>query len=594
MKLRNTKLIGGAVVFIAMALVLVMKLPVLQKMFEQSLWPDMTFYLNLGLQPGVALPVLGSILTQIGGASSILQAVLVLLSLFLLTVVMKAIRMSQKQEDSWMADMLPAIFAFLFISGFDYSLHVFRAQGLLYSQTLGLISAALAILGWIRIKDKRWNLLYPAAVVVVGYPLIGIYALLAALAIVLTALLDRRWGAAALGVLCIALVPLFYTHFVFTHIDTKYTFLAGSPYMDFVDNHKRFIPLALAMVSMVILPLFKTGFIKGTASQAVFVLAVVACIVAFSYRNHNFHLEIAMQQAIERNDWDRALKLASKSGNPTRIIVMYRNIALFHKGQLCDRMFTFSNESVDIDTPAQISQTEVCAPTVFFYNGLINYSTRWAWEMSMMFQRTLDRYKYQAKVALFTGKENPALVEKYLDIIGRNMYQRKWVRKYRSYLDNPTLLANDPEYAMFRQLDRFEEVKYMSSAVVENTINNHYLLQENPEGIMLDLALASAMTMKDIDMFWYYYDKLLQSGRRIPTHVGEAAILFAYIGRNQAEIDAVARDLGGPRSSIVSKFINFSSEASAASSGEDKAKFKEKYGDTYWYYIYFVKDITTD
>ena len=585
MKLRNTKLIGGAVVFIAMAIVLVMKLPVLQKMFEQSLWPDMTFYLNLGLQPGVALPVLGSILTQIGGASSILQAVLVLLSLFLLTVVMNAIRRSQKQEDTWMADMLPAIFAFLFISGFDYSLHVFRAQGLLYSQTLGLISAALAILVWIRIKDKRWNLLYPVAVVVVGYPLIGIYSLLAALAIVLTALTDRRWGAAALGVLCIALVPLIYTHFVFTHIDTKYTFLAGSPYMDFVDNHKRFIPLALAMVSMVILPLFKTG-LKGTASQAVFVLAAVACIVAFSYRNHNFHLEIAMQQAVERNDWDRALKLASKSGNPTRIIVMYRNIALFHKGQLCDRMFTFSNESVDIDTPAQISQTEVCAPTVFFYNGLINYSTRWAWEMSMMFQRTLDRYKYQAKVALFTGKENPALVEKYLDIIGRNMYQRKW--------DNPTLLANDPEYAMFRQLDRFEEVKYMSSAVVENTINNHYLLQENPEGIMLDLALASAMTMKDIDMFWYYYDKLLQSGRRIPTHVGEAAILFAYIGRNQAEIDAVARDLGGPRSSIVSKFVNFSSEASAASSGEDKARFKEKYGDTYWYYIYFVKDITTD
>ena len=29
---------------------------------------------------------------------------------------------------------------------------------------------------------------------------------------------------------------------------------------------------------------------------------------------------------------------------------------------------------------------------------------------------------------------------------------------------------------------------------------------------------------------WRYYDKLLQSGRRIPTHVGEAAILFALPG----------------------------------------------------------------
>ena len=98
------------------------------------------------------------------------------------------------------------------------------------------------------------------------------------------------------------------------------------------------------------------------------------------------------------------------------------------------------------------------------------------------------------------------------------------------------------------------------------------------------------MTAKDIDMFWYYYDKLLESGRRIPVHVGESAILFAYIGRDQAEIDAVARDLGGGNSSIVRRFANFSSEASKG----DTADFKKKYGDTYWYYCYFVKSITTN
>ena len=574
------KLVSGAVVFLAMALVLIMKLPVLQKMFDLSLWPDMTFYLNLGLQPGVALPVLGSIITQIGGASAVLQAILILLSLVALTTLTKS--------------LLPAVFAFLFIAGFDYSLHVFRAQGLLYSQTLGLIFAALAVLGWMRVREKRWNLLYVLAVVLVGYPFIGLYSLVAALAVVLLSLSRKQWATAVLGAICIAFLPLLYTHFIFTHIDTRYTFLAGFPYMDFVDNHRRFIPLILAMASLIFVPLLKNRLVSEVVRSMVFAVVAAACIIFFSYRNRNFHLEIAMQQAIERNDWDKALKLASKSENPTRIIVMYRNIALFNKGQLCDKMFTYPNESIDIDTPAQISQTEVCAPTVFFYNGLINYSTRWAWEMSMMFQRTLERYKYQAKVALFTGKENPALVEKYLDIIGRNMWQRRWVGKYRSYLHNPALLENDPEYAMFKQLDRFEEVKYMSSAVVENTVNNHYLLQEEPDGIMLDLSLASAMTMKDIDMFWYYYDKLLDSGRRIPTHVGEAAILFAYIGGNQAEIDAVARDLGGARSSTVSKFIRFSSEASASQSGADPAVFKKKYGDTYWYYSYFVKSLTTN
>ena len=50
-------------VYVAMAAVLFLKLGVVRKLFELSLWPDMTFYMNLGLQPGIVLPVFGSILT---------------------------------------------------------------------------------------------------------------------------------------------------------------------------------------------------------------------------------------------------------------------------------------------------------------------------------------------------------------------------------------------------------------------------------------------------------------------------------------------------------------------------------------------------
>ncbi|MBQ6253285.1 MAG: hypothetical protein IJK05_01320 [Bacteroidales bacterium] len=585
--MNKTGWIWRALVYAAMALVLILKLPVIRKLFELSLWPDMTFYLNLGLQPGFALPVAGSVLTQIGGIP-LIGAALVILSLALLTLVMRRI------SGPGFITIIPATLAFLFIAGFDYSLYTFRSQGLLFSQTLGLLCAALIIWGWTAVSGKRWSFLYPIAAVLVGYPLIGVHALVAALGIVVLSLSRKRWLPALAGLVCAAFIPLFYTHLVFTHVDTAYTFAAGAPYMDFVDNHKRFIPLGLAALSIVVIPVFKGKLNSAWLASAAMAAVAVVCVVLFSYRDRNFHIEIAMQQAIERNDWDKALALAGRSETPTRVVVMYRNIALMYKGQLCDKMFTFPNETIDIDTPAQISQTEVCAPAVFFYNGLINYSARWSWEMSMMFQRTLERYKYLAKVALFTGKENPALVSRYLDIVGENLYQRKWVRKYRSYLDNPALLDTDPEYVMFSQLDRFEEIKYMSSAVVENTLLSHYLIQENPEGVMLDQSLAAAMTKKDIEMFWYYYDILLRSGRPIPRHVGEAAILFAYIDRDQAEIDSVAKDLGGQSSPIVSRFIRFSSEASAVRPGSDTSSFKKKYGDTYWYYCYFVKSLTTN
>ena len=572
------------VIYVAMAVVLVLKLGVIRKLFELSLWPDMTFYTNLGLQPGVVLPVLSSILTQISGIP-ILGVALVLLSLWCLSLIV-----SKFQKDVITA-IFPAFAAFWFIVGFDYSLYTFRSQGLLFSQTLGLICAALMILGWIKIKDYKEAPFYPLLVALVGYPLFGAYSVVALVAILLDAIVSKKWLPAALAVVCGVCVPLVYSHFVFTHIDTRYTFLAGLPYMDFVDNHRRFIPLAIAMASLVILPVIRIKRDPHVAFTLALTVLMALIIGSFlPYWNRNFHTEIAMQHAIEKNDWNKALKLARKADQPSRVIVMYRNIALMNKGRLCDEMFKYPNESVGIDTPAQISQTEVCGPVVFFYNGLINYSARWSWEMSMMFQRTLERYKYQAKVALFTGQENPALVERYLDIIGRNLYQRKWVRKYRAMLEDPSLLESDPEYRVFKALDNYEEIKYMSSAVVENTILQHFMLQEHPEGVMLDASLAASMTAKDIDMFWYFYDILLASGRRIPTHVAEAAILFAYISRNQSAIDAVASNLGGPDSPVVRRFIDFSAKASAG----DEKTCRERFGDTYWYYIYFVKSITTD
>ena len=133
-------------IYAAMAVVLILKLGVIRKLFELSLWPDMTFYTNVGLQPGVVLPILGSILTQISGIP-ILGVALVLFSLWCLSLI---VRKFQKDE---ITAIFPAFAAFWFIVGFDYSLYTFRSQGLLFSQTLGLFCAALMILGWVKIKD---------------------------------------------------------------------------------------------------------------------------------------------------------------------------------------------------------------------------------------------------------------------------------------------------------------------------------------------------------------------------------------------------------------------------------------------------------
>lgn len=576
------------VLYLAMALMLVAKLDFVRKMYDLSQMPDMTFYFGVGLQPGVLLPIVGSVLTQFC-YFPVLGAALVLLSMMGLTAVCK-----KAVGDNALA-YLPATFVFAFLMGIDYAVYTMRAQGILFSQTLGLALAALAVWGSQKTRLPGW---LPAILaVVVGYPLIGAWAIVAALAICTRRESPAQCATtAAAAVVAAAAVPWLYTHFAFSHIDARYTWFAGTPYMDFVKNGVKFIPLGLAALSLIAAPAFRNCRVLDAKGAKAIIAAVVmaAIVVGFAYKDRNFHVELAMERAIERNDWKAALKHAEKAEEPTRVIVMYRNIALLYTGQLCQKMFTYPNYGPRINTPGQISQTEVCAPTVFFYNGLINYSTRWAWEMSMMFQRTVQRYKYQAKVALFTGQEKPELIEKYLTIIGRNWFEKGWVKRYRRYLEDPAALAKNQEYQMFQMLNQFEEVKYMSSAVVEDTLLSHFLSQPEPQGPMLDLSLAAAMTLRNTQAFWHYFNQLCRSGRPIQTHVAEAAMLFAYLERDQALIERVAQQIGF-NSVVVSNFQQFSGEASGIRD-KDAAEptFRKRYGKTYWYYCYFTPDLMTD
>ena len=365
------------------------------------------------------------------------------------------------------------------------------------------------------------------------------------------------------------------------------------PYFDFNGNWTRWIPIAAACVSLVLLCAFRKALDKpfsGLMSLLISLL-LAAGLVIFTYRDKNFHAEIRMEQAIEANDWDKVLKIAGKLENPTRIGVIYRNIALLYKGELLERMFTFSDDYSPIATKAPISMTMVCAPVSFFYNGMLQFSARWAMECTLLYQPGVQRYRYLAKAALFSGTEKRELVEKYLRLIAQNAGQKKWIEKYRSYLNNPELLAQDPEYRMAKALNEYTEPKFMSSTVVEDTFLWLFPTLEPEQGPLLDLSVGYTLIAKDAEYFWPKYDIWVKEGRPLPKAMAEAALLFAYMERNEARLADVLERIGGADSPILKRFNAFS-EAMAKSSGSKSSLeyFRKRFGDTYWYYCSFVKD----
>lgn len=570
----------------ASALVLTAKGNVLQKAADLSLVSfDRGFVADFLNRPGGILEYSGLLLTQSGHFP---PAGIALMLALMLGTVFACRKIAGESSLVW----IPALSMLLFWTGMDYNLHTMRAPGYVFSQMLGITVASAAAAGAVR---SRRPAAYGAVTLIAGYPLIGAYALPAAICCAAVSLTgeERNLRAGGLLLIATAVLPQLFTRLIYTHTDPTYTCLAGMPYFDFNGNESRWIPVAASCVSLVLLCVFRKVLrrIRPGVVSPVMAAILAGGLVLFSYRDRNFHAEISMEQAIEANDWDKVLKIASGLEHPTRIGVMYRNIALLYKGELLERMFTFSDDYSTISTKAPVSMTMVCAPVSFFYNGMLQYSARWAMECTLLYQPGVQRYRYLAKAALFSGTEKRELVEKYLRLIAQNAGQKKWVEKYRNYLDNPELLAQDPEYRMAKALNEYTEPKFMSSTVVEDTFLWLFPTLEPSGGPLLDLSVGYTLVSKDAGYFWPKYDILAVEGSPLPKAVAEAALLFAYMERDEARLADILDRIGGEESVILKRFNAFSEAMTKFSGSKSSLEyFRKRFGDTYWYYCSFVKD----
>ena len=577
---------AAALMTVASALVLTAKGNVLKKAADLSLVSfDRGFIADFLNRPGGLLEYSGLLLTQSGHFP---PAGIVLMLALMLGTAFACRKIAGESSLVW----IPALSMLLFWTGMDYNLHTMRTPGYVFSQMLGITVASAAAAGALH---SRKPAAYGTVALIAGYPLIGTYALLTALCCATISLTDgkRNIRTACLLLIAAAVLPQLFTRLIYTHTDPTYTYLTGMPYFDFNGNESRWIPVVASCVSLVLLCVFRKVLrrIRPGALSPIMAVLLAGGLVLFSYRDRNFHAEISMEQAIEANDWDKVLKIASGLEHPTRIGVMYRNIALLYKGELLEKMFTFSDDYSPIATKAPISMTMVCAPVSFFYNGMLQYSARWAMECTLLYQPGVQRYKYLAKAALFSGTEKRELVEKYLRLIAQNALQKKWVEKYRSYLDNPELLAQDREYRMAKALNEYTEPKFMSSTVVEDTFLWLFPALEPAGGPLLDLSLGYTLVAKDAGYFWPKYDIWVEEDRPLPKAMAEAALLFAYMERDEARLADVLDRIGGGESVILKRFNAFSESMTKYSGSKSVSEyFRKRFGDTYWYYCSFVKD----
>jgi hypothetical protein len=319
--------------------------------------------------------------------------------------------------------------------------------------------------------------------------------------------------------------------------------------------------------------------------QAIIILSLVAVSAQYSY-NKKEKVFLLIDHYARFEEWQKILDIAQKGLPISNVVQCQVNRALYHAGILCDKMFSmtqlfggdglFLHEKVRAAYALQHSD-------LFFDLGLINESEHWAHEAIAARGDTAWNLQRLALVNLLKQKRD--IAEKYLVMLHKTMWHRKWAVEHQRYLSDDKDFWSQPKYQYLKSV--MPESDFLVSPAEPKLCLEELLKNTNNK-----MAFEYFMTCCLLEGRVGHFIKNLQlmnsfNYPKIPRHFEEAMLIYNQLTGGKGIV------LQGKRISeqTIRKFNDFN---------KIKAKYKNdktaarneliKYRDTYWYYgLYYYK-----
>ncbi|MDD4637702.1 MAG: DUF6057 family protein [Bacteroidales bacterium] len=590
-------------VFVAYYLTGIHNVNYLIKIEELSLFLPTNLYLSDCMKSaGGLLVYCGTFLTQFFYHPWQGSTIFVTLLLLLSYLAVKAFRIPGKYSA---LALIPSAMLLLSLTEVGYLIYILKSPGYFYSNLLGVIVTLCSFWGYRIIHSWKCRTLFIALFIFATYLLFGFYTLFATLLCVVYEITSyfsdknsRHFYPLMTAILFAIFIPYFYYVFLSTRMLFTYIYIAGLPKFYFNDSELTlWIPFVLLFLCIILFTFFLFKRPKTNKADLSFVsvsflyLLSLAGTYYYSFEDENFRASLDMDLAIFRNDWNRVLEDSKGlKGEPTRLIVMNTNLALHKSGIAADKMFSFKNASVPYDIPrlAQVLRN-AGAKALYFQYGKINYCYRWCMEDKVEYGLKVEYLKYMVKCALM-NREFP-LAQKYNSTLMKTLFHKKWALKYQKYIDNPSLIEKDPEFKAIIPLMAYDDILDGDAGLIEVYLVNNFAYMQGGPPELVDLSIQNNLILKDINRFWPRFFLYARTHDHIPVHYQEAAVLYSYLEK-KVDINNVKID---PQ--IYTRFSELlkMSETYAGKSNEfTSTALKNNYGDTFWYYYFFIKDLKTN
>ena len=589
-KYLSISICGLALLIVAGAL-LIFEADFLWKLQEQNLFLDTPIFFKEQMAvPGGLLSWAGTWLTQLFFYPWLGTLALCACWLLLMWLVKRAFALTNE----WLPlALVPVELLLLTIVDMGYWVYLLKLPGHAFVGTLGAIAVAALLwvfralpnlnFQWSMVNGRSLRLLFIAVTAFAGYPLLGIYGIAATLLMGLyTWRFDQPMKAKVAGsVLAVAgaaLVPLLCYHYAYHETNLANIYYAELPlYFLQEEYHAYYLPyygLALFFVLMVLIRLDGIKRFRRIAAQVLVLGALIWAVVNYWYKDENYHHELRMQRCIEQNDWQGVVSEAAlQEDEPTRAIVMMRNLALSRLGRQADEMYLYPNGSKRYEAPFDMRLMLCVGPMIYYHYGMINYSARLCTEMGVEFGWRVENLKLLAKCAILNKEEGRT--RKFLNLLKHSTFYDDWVEEARE-MDELKTVAHMMHYTNFLSSDNGYVERFLMERLAESTYKDDALFQEQ--------TLLASMWTKDIKQFWYHFrDYLdLHPNARLPRYIQEAAYLYGKLEGREA-IDQMPID-----QSIKQSFENFMQTAARYDNMEADVvrEGMKSYSDTYYYDYY--------
>jgi len=327
-----------------------------------------------------------------------------------------------------------------------------------------------------------------------------------------------------------------------------------------------------------LLPWNVTNVIAGMV-----IIASMAFVVYKRAYNKLADRMLGVDHFVQRAEWNNVLKLSDKFPGYNTLVIYSTDLALYKSGRLLDKMFNYPQiGSQGLRLKWQRNLNLFFGGEVFSQLAYNNESVHWAFE-SLVAKGLNPRSLKKLAVGFFVNG-NYDIAAKYLSLLNRTIFYRKWAQRHIRYINNPDLAEEDPEIAMNRDLlamsNFFSEV---------NGLNLQDLLKNHPENQMAyEYLLASLLLDRDLDVLVKVIPDLKRHGFiRMPLHIEEALIFYNFFEKQKVIPEGFTFS-----QATINRFDDYARLYTRFRNDRKVAAYElgKKYGKTYWYYLQFPND----